>query len=139
MSTMPLTHHVVTALIEDEGCYLLTQRQPHAVFPLRWEFPGGRVEDGETDQGALVRELGERLGARVEVGELYSRTERAYEGFGVDLRVYRCRLLDKVLVPQGVHTFRFVSLSELGNYPFPPADEESVARLLGTLAPPAEA
>lgn len=121
---------VVTALIEKDGAYLLTQRQPHAVFPLRWEFPGGRAEADEADEEALVRELGERLGARVDVGELFSSTQQEYEAFRVDLRVYRCVLTDPVLVPQRVHAFRFVPLSELSNYPFPPADEESVARLL---------
>lgn len=128
-SSKPLIR-VVTALIEKDGSYLLTQRQPHAVFPLRWEFPGGRAEADEADEDALVRELGERLGARVEVGELFSATQQEYEKFQVDLRVYRCALTDPVLVPQRVHAFRFVPLSELANYPFPPADEQSVARLL---------
>lgn len=129
MSDKP-TIRVVTALIEKEGCYLLTQRQPHAVFGLRWEFPGGRAEHGERDEDALVREFAERLGALIEVGELFSSTDREYEQFSVELRVYRCRLKDPVLVPRRVHAFRFVALADLANYPFPPADEEGVARLL---------
>ena len=121
---------VVTALIEQQGSYLLTQRKPHAVFPLRWEFPGGKVEPDETDRVALARELKERLGASVEVGELYSETCRDYERLSVELRVYRCTLLDSVLLPLGVHAFRFVPFADLANYPFPPADEASVSKLL---------
>lgn len=129
MSEKP-TIRVVTALIEKDGAALLTQRQPHAVFGLRWEFPGGRAEAGERDEDALVREFAERLGAIVEVGELFSATDRDYEQFSIELRVYRCRLRDPILLPLRVHAYRFVPLAELANYPFPPADEESVARLL---------
>ena len=61
---------IVTARIEREGCFLITQRNPHAVLPLLWEFPGGRVEDGESDAVALSRELNENLGISVQVGDL---------------------------------------------------------------------
>ena len=61
---------IVTARIERDGCFLITQRNPHAVLPLLWEFPGGRVEDGESDQDALSRELSENLGISGQVGEL---------------------------------------------------------------------
>jgi 8-oxo-dGTP diphosphatase len=55
---------VVGAMIEREGTYLITQRPPRASLPLLWEFPGGRVESGETDEEALARELRERWGSR---------------------------------------------------------------------------
>ncbi len=48
---------VVAARIEHDGKFLITQRNPHAVLPLLWEFPGGRVEEGEADKAALVREI----------------------------------------------------------------------------------
>ena len=58
------TIRVVAAVIERDGRYLITQRRPTAVLPLLWEFPGGRVEAGETDTHALKREVLHRLGAR---------------------------------------------------------------------------
>ena len=58
---------LVAAVIEHDGRYLITQRRATAVLPGLWEFPGGRVEDGESDDEALRRELRERLGAEVEV------------------------------------------------------------------------
>ena len=75
------TIRVVAAVIEREGRYLITQRRPTAVLPLLWEFPGGRVEDSETDAAALKREVRHRLvqgrvetrqpcqGGRVPVGQ----------------------------------------------------------------------
>ena len=61
------TIRVVAALVERDGRYLITQRRENAVLPLLWDFPGGRVEEGESDEAALAREVGERLGANVEV------------------------------------------------------------------------
>ena len=65
---------VVAAELERDGRYLITQRREHAVLPLLWEFPGGKVEDGEDDSAALRRELRERLGVGAEVGALHSRS-----------------------------------------------------------------
>ena len=59
----PRTIRVVAAVVELEGRYLITQRRSTAVLPLLWEFPGGRVEDGETDAHALKREVRHRLGS----------------------------------------------------------------------------
>ena len=70
---------VVSAAIVRGDKYLITQRSSGAVLPLLWEFPGGRVEDGETDEGALVRELEHRLGLSAAVGNRISQTEREYE------------------------------------------------------------
>ena len=60
-STDKPTVRVVAAVIESDGKYLITQRMPHAVMPLLWEFPGGKVEDGELPDQAIVRELSEEL------------------------------------------------------------------------------
>ena len=62
----PPTIRVVAAVIERDGRYLITQRRPTAVLPLMWEFPGGRVEPGETDADALRREVAHRLGVDIE-------------------------------------------------------------------------
>ena len=66
------TIRVVAAVLERDGRYLITQRRSSAVLPLLWEFPGGRVEEGETDAHALKREVSHRLGAEIEVGKLIS-------------------------------------------------------------------
>ena len=75
----PRTIRVVAAVIERGGDYLITQRRASAVLPLLWEFPGGRVEDGETDADALRREVKHRLGVEVQPGQLISFVSHPYE------------------------------------------------------------
>lgn len=125
------TIRVVAAVVEREGRYLITQRRPTAVLPMLWEFPGGRCETGETDAEALAREVMERLGARVEVGQLISFVSHPYENYTVDLFLYECRLLDGELSRQAVNDFRWVTSAEFDQYEFTPADEASMSKLLG--------
>jgi 8-oxo-dGTP diphosphatase len=121
---------VVAAVVERDGRYLITQRNPRAVFPLYWEFPGGKVEAGEDDPTALRREMQEELEADVEVGDLLGRTLHDYPDFGLDFRVYRCRLRADHLACVNVHDLRWVTLDEMSAYPFPPADEDAIRRLV---------
>ncbi len=82
--------------MEDDGRYLITQRRPTAVLPMMWEFPGGKVEQGETDAEALDRELLHRLGVRIQVGKLISFVTHPYEHYVVDLFLYECRIVHGV-------------------------------------------
>src|SRR5262249_55633552 len=84
----PPTIRVVAAMIEDQGRYLITQRRPSAVLPKLWEFPGGRVEEGETDEQALTREVMHRLGVSVEVGQLVSFVRHPYDKYTIELHLY---------------------------------------------------
>ncbi len=122
---------VVGAMIEQDGRYLITQRPPAATFPLLWEFPGGRVEAGETDQAALARGLGEEMGITVEVADRCIHVEHAYESYDIDFCVYRCRLVKGPIRNIRVHGHRWVTPEELDAHEFPPADEKSIAKLLG--------
>lgn len=125
------TVRVVAALMEDGGRYLITQRRPSAVLPNLWEFPGGRVEAGETDAQALQREIHERLGVHVHVYELISHVSHPYERYTVHLYLYACRVAEGQLSARGVQDFRWVESREFDEYPFTPADEESMTQLLG--------
>lgn len=125
------TIRVVAAVLEREGRYLITQRRTTAVLPLMWEFPGGRVEPGETDQAALKRELVHRLGVDIEVGKLISFVSHPYEHYVVDLFLYECTLMTEALEPRAVNAFKWVASSEFDQYPFTPADEASMNKLLG--------
>src|SRR5690348_14412442 len=101
------TIRVVAAIVERQGQYLITQRRPSAVLPLLWEFPGGRVEQGESDQEALRREFGERLGASISVGQLISYVSHPYEHYTVELYLYECKLLAEEPRAQAVNDFRW--------------------------------
>ena len=126
------TIRVVGAVIEKDGRYLITQRRPNAVLPLLWEFPGGRVEDGESDVKALGREIDERLGVEVDVSQpwICFRTH-PYEHYTVDLYLYECALLDESLEKRAVNDYRWVTSEQFDDYPFTPVDEASMGKLLG--------
>jgi len=124
---------VVGAMLEkDGGRYLITQRPPTASLPLLWEFPGGRVEAGETDEDALAREMMEDLGIRVEVREQAMHTRHPYPNYDIDFRVFHCRLLssDTDIRHLGVHDHRWVTLSEMSQFQFPDADARTLEKLL---------
>jgi 8-oxo-dGTP diphosphatase len=125
------TVRVVAALVESgDGKVLITQRRPHAFMPLKWEFPGGKVEAGESDQQALARELKEELGIEVEVGEHYMGLLHSYPEFDIDFHVYSCLITSGQLVRLAVHDFRWVKITELSEFEFPPADMPTVEKLL---------
>jgi 8-oxo-dGTP diphosphatase len=125
------TIRVVAAVIERNGTYLITQRRPTAVLPLMWEFPGGRVEAGETDAEALEREVHHRLGVDVEAGKLISFVSHPYDNYVVDLYLYDCSLTNGEPQALNVQSFRWVHSAEFDQFPFTPADEVSMSKLLG--------
>ena len=131
VETEQRTIRVVAAVLERDGRYLITQRRPNAVLPLLWEFPGGKVETGENDSDALLREVRERLGVAIEVGPLISFVSHPYEHYTVDLFLYECSYQGEELECRAVHAFRWVTSAEFDQYPFTPADEASMSKLLG--------
>jgi len=128
---MGTTIRVVCAVVAQDGRYLITQRRATAVLPLLWEFPGGKVEPGESDEDALRRELVHRLGVDVKVGQMISYVHHPYERYAVDLYLYECELTGGEPTRARVSDFRWVESSEFESYQFTPADEASVSQLLG--------
>lgn len=126
------TVRVVAAVCEHDGRYLITQRRATAVLPLMWEFPGGKVEPGETDEDALGRELSERLGARATIGRKLGEKIHEYDGYSVALVLYEAELDPNVpLVVHRVNDYRWVKSNEFDQYPFPDADQRTMDQLLG--------
>ena len=123
---------VVAAVIERDGNYLLTQRMETAVLPLLWEFPGGRVEPGESDQDALVREVEHRIGVRVQVGNEIGEHIHEYRSYDVHMSLFACTLPEDAK-PQAVsvNEISWAKSTELDKYEFPPADQRTMDRLLG--------
>jgi 8-oxo-dGTP diphosphatase len=119
-------------LEREPGRYLITQRSKTASLPLLWEFPGGRVHEGERDADALHRELEERLGLDVIVDEEVMATHHEYDAYSVDFRVFHCKLAspDQEVSHEKVNDHRWASLDEMSEFQFPPADARTLAKLL---------
>lgn len=119
---------VVAAVIEDEGRFLVTRRQEGVHLAGLWEFPGGKIDDGETHHAALAREIREELDADIDVGDLVFEITHPYGDRTVTLSFYRCRLrgTPRPLLGQEM---RWVPRAELAALGFPPADEELIKLL----------
>ncbi len=120
---------VAAGLVFRDGKLLITQRYPDAHLGGLWEFPGGKLEPGESFPDCLTRELREELGIEVLVGELVESLTHDYPEKSVLLRFYRCQWRQHEPRPLGCPDFKWITPAELGEYQFPPAD----ARLLEML------
>jgi 8-oxo-dGTP diphosphatase len=114
---------VAAALITGQNGILLTQREEGDDQGLLWEFPGGKVEEGEEPRQTLQRELREELGIEADAGEIFDVTYHPYPEYPVLLLVYRCRIKGGLPRPLGCRDLRWVSLRELKDLPMPPADK----------------
>ncbi len=133
MATDCVPHiRVVAAVIEKDGRFLITQRRAGGSLGGLWEFPSGKVEDSEADEEALRRELRERVGVSIDVGEVVAHRTHCYDGYAVDLVLYKaCLLPGEEPHPVRVDDLRWVPAAELENYRFPDADQETTDELLG--------
>ncbi|HUJ94308.1 MAG TPA: (deoxy)nucleoside triphosphate pyrophosphohydrolase [Terriglobales bacterium] len=121
---------VVAALILKGGKLLVCQRTRHQTMPLKWEFPGGKIEDGEQPRDALRRELDEELGIEAQVGEEVARIRHEYKGGGsVELRFYVVREYKGVLENKIFRDMQWAERSQLRDFDFLEADETLVRDL----------
>lgn len=119
------TLHVVAAVVERDGCFLVTRRQAGTHLAGLWEFPGGKVAPDESHEAALRREMQEELGTDVAVRGIVSTAAHAYEDRHVTLHFYECDLAGTPRPLLG-QEMRWVPRAELRSLGFPPADEELI-------------
>jgi len=114
---------VVAALIINGGKVLACQRTRHQTMPLKWEFPGGKIEEGEQPRDALRRELDEELGIDAEIGEEVARIRHNYKGgSSVELRFYVVRKYQGEIENKIFKDLQWLAPSELRSYDFLEAD-----------------
>ena len=114
---------VVAALILKDGKLLVCQRTRHQTMPLKWEFPGGKIEEGEQPRDALRRELDEELGIDAKIGEEVARIRHDYKtGSSVELRFYAVREYKREIENRIFKDVRWATRSELPSYDFLEAD-----------------
>lgn len=124
---------VAAGLVFRNGRLLITRRMEGSHLAGLWEFPGGKLEPGESFEQALVRELDEELGIAVEVCELVETIVHNYPEKSVCLKFFRCRWVAREPQTREVAGLAWIAREELGDYEFPAAD----ARLLDLLRNPA--
>ena len=126
------TLHVVAAVIEREDRRLLIgQRRAHDTSPHKWEFPGGKVEPGESPEHALIRELAEELGIDIAAADLAPLTfaSHGYPDFHLLMPLFLCRRWRGTVAPHEGQELLWVGPAELTSYAMPPADEPLKALL----------
>jgi 8-oxo-dGTP diphosphatase len=123
------------ALVDADGRVLLAQRPPGKDMAGLWEFPGGKIRDGETPEDALVRELKEELGIQTSVACLLPAAfaSHAYEKFHLLMPLYICRNWQGNVQALEGQELRWVKPQDLSGFAMPPADAPLVAALLDTL------
>ncbi|HEV7417027.1 MAG TPA: 8-oxo-dGTP diphosphatase MutT [Tianweitania sediminis] len=126
---------VACALVDADGRVLLARRPEGKALAGLWEFPGGKVEPGETPEAALIRELREELGIETQVACLAPLTfaSHAYDDFHLLMPLYVCRRYSGTPQPRDAQALKWVRPAKLRDYPMPPADEPLIAHLLDLL------
>lgn len=119
----PAPKQVVAGILFKEGNILVCQRTRHQTMPLKWEFPGGKIEPGEQPRDALRRELEEELGIDAEVGEEVARIHHRYKtGSSVELRFYAVRRYQGEIENRIFRDIQWSKPSDLPKYDFLEAD-----------------
>jgi len=132
---------VVVAVIErSDRRILIGQRRKHDSSPLKWEFPGGKMEAGETAEAALTRELREELGATLTKCVELGRVEHKYADRDdvLEIRFYAAAIADEAIKPISFEQIAWVLPRELGNYDFLAANRQLIAQLATGHIKPAE-
>jgi 8-oxo-dGTP diphosphatase len=131
MTELKRRHMIVVAAVIERGDELLVSfRHPKGPRPSKWEFPGGKVEPGETEPDALIREMKEELGVTVEVGESIKRLVHPYPDTDVEISFYRARIVEGTPQPLEMEEIRWVRRADLGQLDFLEADRPFVGELL---------
>lgn len=120
---------VVAALIWQGERFLACQRPPHKARGLLWEFVGGKVEPGETREQALIRECREELDVTVRVGGIFMELVHEYPDLTVHLTLFHAGIAEGTPRLLEHQALRWITIEEIGQYPFCPADQAILARL----------
>ena len=128
---LPVVLVVAVALVDTDGRVLLAERPAGKPMAGLWEFPGGKVREGETPEAALIRELKEELGIDVTASCLapFTFASYAYPEFHLLMPLYVCRKWSGVATAREGQRLKWVRPAQFDDYPMPPADKPLVAML----------
>jgi 8-oxo-dGTP diphosphatase len=129
ISSIPHKIIGVAVIWNDQQQILIDRRLPQGTMGGLWEFPGGKIEPGETIEECIRREIAEELDIEIEVKEHLITIDHTYTHLRVTLTVHHCHFLAGIPQPLECDEIRWVSLDELENYAFPQANSQIIAAL----------
>lgn len=135
LAAKPILLVSACALIDADGRILLAQRPPGKTLAGLWEFPGGKVEPGETPEETLIRELREEIGVETQAACLAPLTfaSHSYERFHLLMPLFVCRRFSGIPAPKEGQVLKWVRPNKLRDYPMPPADAPLIPFLIDLL------
>jgi 8-oxo-dGTP diphosphatase len=124
---------VIAGIIRNDDNILIAQRmRDSALASLKWELPGGKIEENETAEECLKRELKEELGIETEILDLFSSNTHSYKDIEIELHVYNVRYLSGVLKLNSHEKFIWVAINKLVDYDFAEADIPIIEKIMQT-------
>jgi 8-oxo-dGTP diphosphatase len=120
---------VTAALIKDDHRILIAQRGKSKRFGSQWEFPGGKLQSGETPEACLRREIREELNLEIRVEEHFCTVRHRYQDFDIELMTFWCSIVGGELELEEHEQVRWVTVQELNQYDFVKADLSVIAAL----------
>lgn len=124
---------VTCAIIEDRDKILCAQRSEHMKLPLKWEFPGGKIEAGESPQACLIREIQEELAVDIEILEALPANIHSYGTKSIELLPFRCRIVTGTIQYKEHKEIRWLKPQELPQLDWAAADIPIVERYIEKL------
>lgn len=130
-ASLPIPHKFIGVAViwNDQGQILIDKRLDEGLLGGLWEFPGGKIEPGETVKDCIRREIKEEIGINIAVNHHLITLEHTYSSFRITLQVYNCQHLNGKPQTLECQEIRWVTLDEIDQFPFPKANEKIIAAL----------
>jgi A/G-specific adenine glycosylase len=122
-------YHIAVGVVFKNDRVLITQRSPEGLLGGLWEFPGGKIKDGESARAACIREIKEEVNLQVEISRHLTQVRHAYTHFKIVMEVFCCNYVCGRVHLRGPQAFRWIRLEEYKNYPFPRANHKFIPLL----------
>jgi len=123
-------YHIAVGVVFKNGKVLITRRKAEGLLGGLWEFPGGKIKDGESAAAACIREIREEVNLDVQIERHLAQVKHAYTHFKIVMDVFCCKYVSGRVYLRGPAAFRWIRLDEYKNYPFPKANHKFIPLLM---------
>jgi A/G-specific adenine glycosylase len=123
-------YHIAVGVVFKNDRVLITRRKAEGLLGGLWEFPGGKIKEGESAQAACIREIKEEVNLDVQIDRHLVQVKHAYTHFRIVMEVFCCKYVSGRVYLRGPVAFRWIRLAEYKNYPFPKANHKFIPLLI---------